>query len=100
MSTHENTNVNRAMTEQIVGVLNQSVNELDELSLQRLKNARITAMSQHLEQRRSVWIPLSAAASVVILLLAPIAWYQYASKATLTADYSAVIQDASIDQQE
>ena len=100
MNTNENTDLNRAMTEKVVGVLDQSIDELDELSLQRLKNARMKARSQDVERKRAAWIPLGAAASIAVLLLSPIAWYQYAPKSNLNNDYPIAIQDAPIDQQE
>jgi hypothetical protein len=55
--------------------LDKSLDDIDAVSLQRLKNARLQALHQSNKPSRQ-WLPLSIAASVAALLLIPILFQQ------------------------
>lgn len=75
----------------IVQTLDQSALDLDELSLQRLKNARVHALAQAPTKLRSKWMAMSLAASIVALLLIPVAWHQH--NVALNAETEMASQD-------
>lgn len=58
--------------------LDKSLDDIDVVSLQRLKNARLQALYQPNKSTRQ-WLPLSIAASVAVLLLIPIMFQQLSS---------------------
>lgn len=58
--------------------LDKSLDDIDVVSLQRLKNARLQALHQSNKSVRQ-WLPLSIAASVAALLLIPIMFQQLSS---------------------
>ncbi|HOY23778.1 MAG TPA: hypothetical protein PK002_11530 [Cellvibrio sp.] len=51
--------------------LDKSLDDIDAVSLQRLKHARVHALHQPIKRSRQ-WLPLSVAASIAALLLIPI----------------------------
>jgi hypothetical protein len=55
--------------------LDKSLDDIDDISLQRLKNARLQAL-RHSNKSMRQWLPLSIAASVAALLLIPILFQQ------------------------
>jgi hypothetical protein len=58
--------------------LDKSLDDIDAVSLQRLKNARLQAL-RHSNKPTRQWLPLSIAASVAALLLIPIMFQQLSS---------------------
>lgn len=58
--------------------LDKSLDDIDAVSLQRLKNARLQALHQSNKPARQ-WLPLSIAASLAALLLIPILFQQLSS---------------------
>ncbi len=58
--------------------LDKSLDDIDDVSLQGLKNARLQTLHQSNKPSRH-WLPLSVAASVAALLLIPIMFQQLSS---------------------
>lgn len=71
-----------AADEKLAAILSQtldkSLDDIDDISVQRLKNARLQALHQSNKPSRQ-WLPLSIAASVAALLLIPIMFQQLSS---------------------
>jgi hypothetical protein len=76
----------------LVQTLDESLDDIDELSLQRLKNARLKALNYSAKSTRK-WVPLSVAASVAALLLIPVAIHQYSANSVGEQDVEIVSQD-------
>jgi hypothetical protein len=90
--------------------LDKSLDDIDDLSLQRLKNARMQALQKSNKPARP-WLPLSIAASVAALLLIPILGLQYMQSTNLEQNLDFVaseipfsqdglVQDAPLSSQE
>ena len=71
--------------------LDKSLADIDEMSLQRLKNARAHALNQSAPSRK--WISLSVAASLAALLLIPVVSHQYLSVSSDEQDLEVVAQE-------
>jgi hypothetical protein len=71
--------------------LDKSLVDIDEMSLQRLKNARAHALNQAAPSRK--WISLSVAASLAALLLIPVVSHQYLSGSSDEQDLEVVVQE-------
>ena len=72
--------------------LDKSLDDVDDLSLQRLKNVRAQALSQPVNASRK-WISLSVAASVAALLLIPIVIHQSSSNSSSDQELEVVSQE-------
>jgi hypothetical protein len=83
----------------IASTLDKSIDRLDDITLQKLKRARANALMQTPKTSRK-WISLSLAASIAILLIAPIAWHQQQNSATAEQDLDVIAQDIPLDAQE
>ena len=74
---------------QVADSLDQSLDDIDELSLQRLKKARASALSS--AKPRLKWATLSVAASLIVLVSVPFVTHQYFQHAD--QDFEVVSQD-------
>lgn len=72
--------------------LNKSLDDIDELSLQRLKNARATALS-HASKPSRKWANISIAASLIALVLIPVVANRYSQDEALDQDFEIVSQE-------
>lgn len=88
---------NQVFIQTVTQSLDQSLDDIDELNLQRLKNARAKALSS---SSKSKWIALSAAASIAALLLIPIATQHFSNKATVDSDLEIAAQDIPLSAEE
>lgn len=61
----------KAFTQVLATTLNKSLDEVDEVTRHRLKQARAQALSHAVQKKSPAWIRLSVAASLGVLLLAP-----------------------------
>lgn len=76
--------------------LDKSLDDIDELRLQRLKNARVHALNQSHDQSSGAarkWISLRVAASVAVLLLIPVAMHQDLFNSSGDQDLEVVVQE-------
>jgi hypothetical protein len=71
----EQSPIDEKLATTISRTLDKSLDDIDDISLQRLKNARLQALHQSNKPARQ-WLPLSVAASVAALLLIPILFQQ------------------------
>lgn len=90
---------NGLIAKTIADTLDKSVDQLDDITLQRLKNARANALMQHPKKSRK-WVSLTLAASIAMLLIAPIAWHQHQNSTTAEQDLDVIAQDIPVDAQE
>ncbi|MFO1387553.1 hypothetical protein [Cellvibrio sp.] len=88
---------NQVFIQTVNQALDKSLDDIDELSLQRLKNARVKALST---SSRSKWIALSAAASIAALLLIPVATQHFSNKATIDSELEIAAQDIPLSAEE
>lgn len=89
--------LNQVFIQAVNQSLDKSLDDIDELNMQRLKNARVKALSR---STKSKWIVLSAAASVAALLLIPIATHHLSSKSAIDAELEFVAQEVPISAEE
>ncbi len=75
--------------------LDKSLAEIDDLSLQRLKNARADALSHSVNSANfsSRFIRFGIAASLITLVVVPILWHQYNAQQFSDADVELVLQE-------
>lgn len=76
--------------------LDKSLDDIDELSLQRLKNARAYALNQshsHSSKSSRKWISLSVAASLAALMLIPLSTHRNLLNISGDQDLEIVSQD-------
>ncbi len=78
--------------------LDKSLDDIDDLSLQRLKNARMQALQPSNKPARS-WLPLSIAASLAALLLIPILGLQYMQSTNSELDLDVVASELPFSQE-
>lgn len=90
---------NSLLAQTIAGTLDKSVDQLDDITLQKLKRARENALKQTPKASRK-WGSLSVAASIAILLIAPVVWQQHQSATFAEQDFDVIAQDIPIDSQE
>lgn len=76
ISPHDEYSADEKLVTAIGQALDESLDEIDDLSAQRLRTARVRALNSSAKSSRK-WVPLSMAASVAALLLIPIVYHQY-----------------------
>lgn len=91
LSQHTQT-VDEKMAAEIAHGLNKSLDDIDELSLQRLKNARVNALAHSATPSRR-WLSASIAASLVALVLIPVVAHKYSLHVHSDQEYDIVSQD-------
>lgn len=79
--------------------LDESLSDIDDLSLQRLKNARAHALNQSPKVSRK-WVSLSVAASIAALLLIPIAAHQHLFMPSAEQDLDVLAQEVPYSMEE
>lgn len=92
ISPHSNSSTDEVLAASVIQALDKSLDDIDDLSLQRLKNARKQALNQSAKTSRK-WIPLSVAASFTALLLIPVAVHQYSLSISSDQDLEIVSQE-------
>jgi hypothetical protein len=97
-SQNDNKN-DQALIAAINQSLDKSLNDIDEVNLQRLKNARVKALN-HSSTFSRKWVQLGAAASVVALLLVPIMLHQQPVNSTFDSELEVVSQELPISVEE
>jgi hypothetical protein len=83
----------------VVQSLDNSLVDIDDLSLQRLKNARQIALNQPAVSTRR-WVPLSAAASIAVFLMVPFYMHQHSTNVAPDVDSEIVSQDFPLSTEE
>lgn len=79
--------------------LDNSLNDIDEFNLQRLKNARAKALS-HSPMATRKWFSLSVAASFAALLLIPVVMHQHTVNSVIEPELEIVSQDLPMSAEE
>ncbi len=72
--------------------LDKSLLDIDDVSVQRLKNARAYALNQSSKPSRK-WISLSVAASLAVLLLIPLVTHQHLFISSAEQDLDVLAQE-------
>ncbi len=93
-----NANADHALIAAVNQSLDKSLADIDEMSLQRLKNARITALSSSQKSRK--WVPLSVAASLAALLLIPVVMQHKSATISVEPEFEMVSQEQPISSEE
>lgn len=94
--------VDEKLAASVSQALDKSLDEIDELSLQRLKNARAHALNHSRDQSSRPsrkWISLGVAASLAALLLIPLATQQHLNSID-DQDLEVVTQEIPYSQEE
>ncbi|GGY69891.1 hypothetical protein GCM10011613_12820 [Cellvibrio zantedeschiae] len=79
--------------------LDKSLDDIDELNLQRLKQARANALNfSSIKNRR--WIPLAAVASLAALLLVPFVLQNYPHHSLAESEFEIVSQELPLSSEE
>lgn len=71
--------------------LDKSLADIDDINVQRLKNARVRALSSSSPSRK--WISLSVAASLAVLLLIPLVEHQHLLSSSVEQELDVVTQE-------
>ena len=79
--------------------LDKSLNDIDEVNLQRLKNARVKALASPSHLTRN-WVPLSVAASVAALVLVPVLMHYQSTNTPADQEFEIVSQELPISAEE
>lgn len=98
-SPHDDSNADQTLISAINQSLDKSLDEIDELNLQRLKNARAKAINNSPAKNRK-WVPLSVAASVAALLLIPVVLNQDSGNSNIESELEIVSQETPISAEE
>lgn len=98
-SPHDDSNADQTLISAINQSLDKSLDEIDELNLQRLKNARAKAINNSPAKNRT-WVPLSVAASVAALLLIPVVLNQDSGNSNIESELEIVSQETPISAEE
>jgi hypothetical protein len=90
--TESRLNDDKSLTASLVHTLDESLDNIDDLNVQRLKNARLRALGQAPASDHK-WIKLSIAASLAAFVFISIAWHQYPIGSTSEQEVEVVSQD-------
>lgn len=99
ISPPNNSKVDQTLAAAINQSLNNSLDDIDELSLRKLKTARAKALSHSPVSARK-WVSLSVAASVVALLLVPVIMHQQSVNSSIEPELDIVLQELPISAEE
>ncbi len=79
----------------LVHTLDKSLADIDDLSLQRLKNARVNALVNpaQLTYSSPKWKHFAVAASLIMLIAAPVLWQQHNAQQFNDADAEFISQE-------
>lgn len=95
----ENEKSDQALIAAMKQSLDKSLDQIDELDLQRLKNARKKALADSpITQRK--WVGLSVAASIAALLLAPVIINQQTEIHVIAPELEVVSQEVPVSAEE
>jgi len=98
-SSHDVNKNDRHLISAMNQALDKSLDDIDDVTLQRLKKTRIKALHHPSEFSRK-WVQLAAAASVAALLLIPFVMHQQAVNSSLDSELEIVSQDMPISAEE
>ncbi len=99
ISPHNGSKADQVLIAAVNQSLDKGLDDIDELNLQRLKNARIKALN-HSPVATRKWVPLSVAASVAALLLIPVMMHQYSVDSAIEPELEIVSQEMPISAEE
>lgn len=80
------------LPQRLAKTLDQSLHEIDAISLQRLKKSRAQALAYSVNGSRR-WFPASAAAGFMLLVAIPVFWQASAGKKISDMDNEIISQD-------